>query len=64
MSASDSFRAPIVYPPFTPAVTPDEVDNSLCDHDADPPICVCVHDWRIEWGNVSRAPKPKATYIE
>ncbi|WXX09730.1 head-tail connector protein [Mycobacterium phage MS619] len=64
MSASDSFPAPIEYPPLTPAVTPDEVDNSLCDHRADPPICVCVHDWRIEWGNVSRAPKPKATFIQ
>ncbi|AYD87050.1 hypothetical protein SEA_NICOLETERA_23 [Mycobacterium phage NicoleTera] len=64
MSASDRFRAPIIYPADTPAVTPDEVDKSLCDHDADPPICYCVHDWRINWGNVSRAPKPKATYIQ
>ncbi|ABE67340.1 hypothetical protein PBI_CHE12_21 [Mycobacterium phage Che12] len=64
MSASDAHRAPIVYPPnFLVAVTPDQVDFQLCDHDADPPVCVCVHDWRIEWGNVSRQPKPKATYI-
>ncbi|QDP44605.1 hypothetical protein SEA_NOTHINGSPECIAL_21 [Mycobacterium phage NothingSpecial] len=64
MSASDAHRAPIRYPlGWTQAVTPDQVDNSLCDHEADPPVCFCVHDWRIEWGNVSRAPKPKATYI-
>lgn len=65
MSASDAQRAPINYPPgFLVAVTPDLVDNSLCDHEAEPPICFCVHDWRIEFGNVSRAQKPKATYIQ
>lgn len=64
MSASDRQRAPIIYPPFTSAVTPDAVDNSRCDHEADPPICYCVHDWRINWGNVSRAAKPRATYIQ
>ena len=64
MSASDAQRAPIKYPlGWTQAVTPDRVDNSLCDHQADPPVCFCVHDWRIEWGNVSRDPKPRATYV-
>ncbi|QGJ88771.1 hypothetical protein SEA_YECEY3_19 [Mycobacterium phage Yecey3] len=65
MSASDVQRAPIIYPSgFIVATTPDLVDNTLCDHEADPPVCNCVHDWRIEWGNVSRAPKTRATYIE
>jgi hypothetical protein len=52
------------YPPgLLIARLPGEVDTSFCQHEADPPICNCVHDWRIEWGNVSREPKPKATYI-
>ncbi|AIW02915.1 head-tail connector protein [Mycobacterium phage Malec] len=54
MSASDHFPAPINYPANTPAVTPDKVNAYNCDHDADPPICYCVHDWRIEWANVKR----------
>lgn len=54
MSASDRHRAPIIYPQDTPAVTPDEVNAHNCDHEADPPICYCVHDWRIEWSNVKR----------
>ncbi|QTF81443.1 hypothetical protein SEA_TARSUSIV_19 [Mycobacterium phage TarsusIV] len=65
MSASDAQRAPIIYPSgFIVAVTPDQVDNSRCEHEADPPVCYCVHDWRIEFGNVSRAAKPRATYIQ
>ena len=32
---------------------PENVSND-CDHLADPPICNCLHDWRIEWGNVKR----------
>ncbi|CDL92967.1 head-tail connector protein [Fromanvirus L5] len=55
MSASDRHRAPIVYPPGTQAVTPDRVNAFDCDHEADPPVCRCVHDWRIEWGNVKKA---------
>ncbi|AMQ66757.1 hypothetical protein SEA_SHAM4_19 [Mycobacterium phage Sham4] len=51
------FRRPIVYPPGTPAVTPDVVNAHQCDHDATPPVCRCVHDWRIEWGNVERKQK-------
>lgn len=30
------------------------VDPKLCDHDADPPVCFCIHDWRIHWGNVKK----------
>ncbi|QBJ01104.1 hypothetical protein PBI_ARISSANAE_18 [Mycobacterium phage Arissanae] len=64
MSASEVQRAPINYPPgFTQAALPENVDKDLCDHEADPPICRCVHDWRIEFGNVSRGYKPKATFI-
>ncbi|AHJ86386.1 hypothetical protein 40AC_22 [Mycobacterium phage 40AC] len=55
MSASDRFRAPIIYPPgFIVATTPDQVNPELCDHEADPPVCNCAHDWRIEWGNVRK----------
>lgn len=61
MSASDAFRAPINYPPgFRTAVTPDLVDPNFCVHDANPPICNCVHDWRIEWGNVKKKPARNA----
>ncbi|BBX09494.1 hypothetical protein MAIC_42970 [Mycolicibacterium aichiense] len=62
MSASDAFRAPIVYPPgFIVAVRPDEVDRSLCDHELG--ICYCVHDWRIHWGNLPRVSKPRARTV-
>ncbi|BBC43578.1 hypothetical protein PBI_AN9_22 [Mycobacterium phage AN9] len=55
MSASDVQRAPIRYPSgFLVAVTPDQVNPIECDHNADPPVCRCVHDWRIEFGNVKR----------
>lgn len=30
------------------------VNPNLCDHEADPPECHCIHDWRIEWGNVPK----------
>ena len=64
MSASDVQRAPISYPDgWALAVTPDAVDASLCTHEDDDPACFCVHDWRIHWGNMSRQPKAKATYV-
>lgn len=28
-------------------VGPYRVDATTCDHLADPPICNCIHDWRI-----------------
>lgn len=33
---------------------PEEVSTLKCDHLADPPICKCIHDWRVFWGNVER----------
>jgi hypothetical protein len=43
------------YPPtFLLAVPPGEVTTAFCEHEADPPVCNCVHDWRINWGNVER----------
>jgi hypothetical protein len=64
MSASDVQRAPINYPPgFTVAVTPDQVNAFNCDHEADPPVCNCVHDWRIEWGNVRRKTAASRTAV-
>ncbi|ARQ94666.1 hypothetical protein MHAS_01157 [Mycolicibacterium hassiacum DSM 44199] len=54
MSGSDAHRAPIIYPPgFLVATTPDRVNAYDCDHDIG--LCRCVHDWRIEWGNVKKA---------
>lgn len=49
------------YPPGYPAVRPEDVAPYNCDHDSD--VCVCVHDWRIEWGNLAKKTQPKATYI-
>lgn len=48
---------------FGLAVLPDYVAPYDCDHDANPPVCVCVHDWRINWGNLARRTAAKATYI-
>lgn len=28
-------------------VGPYRVDATMCDHNAAPPICMCIHDWRI-----------------
>lgn len=30
------------------------VNPNLCNHMAIPPVCRCIHDWRIEWGNVPK----------
>lgn len=32
------------------------VDPRQCNHEADPPQCFCIHDWRIlnHWGNVPK----------
>lgn len=45
----------IVYPPdFEQAALPVDVNPSECEHEAEPPVCRCAHDWRIHWGNVKR----------
>lgn len=41
------------------AVKPEEVDANFCIHDANPPVCNCVHDWRIEFGNVKKKAPPR-----
>jgi hypothetical protein len=39
---------------YLQGVLPEEVDRKLCEHEVDPPESHCVHDWRIEWGNVEK----------
>lgn len=52
------------YPPgFIVAVQPGDVDWNQCEHEADPPVCHCAHDWRIEWENVRRLPEDQTTYV-
>jgi hypothetical protein len=48
---------------FVDAVLPKDVAPYVCDHDADPPLCVCVHDWRINWGNLPKRQASRATYL-
>lgn len=58
------YQAASVYPTsFTKAVLPDEVAPYLCEHDANPSICQCVHDWRINWGNLPKKTGQRATYL-
>lgn len=56
-------RAPFTYPDGTSAVLPPEVNHNDCDHQADPPVVRCVHDWRIHWGNMNRRPTGQATFV-
>lgn len=67
MSDFDDMQAQTAAPypsSFILAVKPDEVAPYNCDHDADPPVCSCVHDWRINWGNVPKRTAKRATYIQ
>lgn len=48
---------------FTQAVLPGVVDPFSCDHEADPPICVCPHDWRITWGNVPKVNRKRNVFV-
>jgi hypothetical protein len=50
-------------PSFGEAVLPEDVAPYLCEHDEDPPVCVCVHDWRINWGNLPKRTGRRATYL-
>lgn len=61
----ENWQAKAPYPPgFILAVKPEGVAPYNCDHDADPPVCECVHDWRINWGNLPKKTAAKATYIQ
>ena len=48
---------------FILAVKPDEVTTAGCAHEADPPVCTCVHDWRIEWQNMTKRSVSRAVYV-
>ena len=48
---------------FLLAVKPEEVTIASCDHDADPPVCHCVHDWRIEWANMPKRTQLRSKYV-
>ena len=61
---SSQRQGPGPYPVDYPAARPENVAPYNCDHDADPPICICVHDWRINWGNLPKKTAAKATYIQ
>lgn len=63
MSGEEYQPATIYEPEFTGAVLPVDVAPYLCDHDAVVPVCVCVHDWRINWGNVPKKTGQRATYL-
>lgn len=56
-------QGPGPYPVGYPAARPEDVKPYNCDHEADPPICICVHDWRIEWGNLPKRTQNRATYV-
>ena len=61
---SSKRQGPGPYPEDYPAVRHEDIAPYNCDHDADTPICVCVHDWRITWGNQPKRTQPRATYIQ
>lgn len=63
MSGEEVQRAAPYPSTFLWAVKPGEVDWNLCDHEADPHVCYCAHDWRIEWGNVNRAPQDQSLFV-
>ena len=48
---------------FILAVKPDEVTTAGCNHEASPPVCHCVHDWRVEWGNVAKRSVSRSKYV-
>lgn len=60
---SSEKQGPGPYPVEYPAVRPEDIAPYNCDHDADPPICVCVHDWRINWGNEPKKTGRRATFV-
>ncbi|ASR86128.1 head-to-tail connector protein [Mycobacterium phage BobSwaget] len=53
--SGEEYQPKAPYPStFLLAVPPGEVTTAGCDHEADPPVCTCVHDWRIEWQNMPK----------
>lgn len=51
-----------VYPDeFTLGVLPGDLAPYNCDHDSD--LCYCVHDWRINWGNLPKKTSARAIYV-
>jgi hypothetical protein len=58
---SSNRQGPGPYPADYPAVRPEDVAPYNCDHDSG--FCVCVHDWRINWGNIPKRNKSRATYV-
>lgn len=61
--SGEEWQAAGSYPAdFTLAALPVDVAPYNCDHDAG--FCLCVHDWRINWGNLNKRSQPKATYIQ
>lgn len=62
--ASNARQRKAPYPTgFILAVKPGEVNKANCQHEQSNPVCGCVHDWRIEWGNVERKSDQVARYV-
>ena len=62
--SGEEFQVADYYPPaFNLAVQPKEVDPNECDHEATNPVCHCVHDWRINWGNVAKVGQKRSLYV-
>lgn len=59
---SSERQGPGPYPEGYPAVRPEDIAPYDCDHDEG--VCVCVHDWRIHWGNPPKRTSTRATYIQ
>lgn len=49
---------------FELAVLPPDVSTALCQHEVDPSVCGCVHDWRITWGNVPKRSSLPRTAVQ
>ena len=46
---------------FTLAALPNELRPYDCDHDNE--LCLCVHDWRINWGNMKKVQKGRNVFV-
>lgn len=54
-------QPPGPYPVGYPAVRPEDVSPYDCDHDGG--VCLCVHDWRIVWGNLPKKQQARNVYV-